>query len=90
MKRRELLRAGLAASWAGLLTGRGRAQEAGTTIHVHPTGADTNPGTKEKPLRTLADDAQRVNASSGVPLIRSEPGAYGLRRAVLLSESQVG
>jgi len=32
---------------------------------VNPNGNDTNPGTKDKPLKTLAGAAQRVNASTG-------------------------
>lgn len=43
-----------------------KAGEAGATIHVNPaSGADTNAGTKDAPLRTLAEATRRVNASSG-------------------------
>jgi hypothetical protein len=54
--------------------GRILAQETGTTamvpegntIYLHPaTGADTNSGSKDKPLRTLAEAARRVNQSTG-------------------------
>jgi len=85
MKRRRLLQTGLAASGAYLLTGRVRAQEAGTTIYVHPTGADTNPGTKDRPLRTLAGAARRVNASTGggaIDIVLSE-GVYAVNEAAL-------
>lgn len=38
----------------------------GDTIHLNPaTGADTNSGTQDSPLRTLAEAARRVNQSEG-------------------------
>jgi hypothetical protein len=38
----------------------------GDTIHVNPaTGADTNSGSQDSPLRTVAEAARRVNQSEG-------------------------
>jgi hypothetical protein len=86
MKRRELLRTGLAAGGACLLTSRVRAQDAASAIYLHPaTGADTNPGSKERPVRTLAGAAQRVNASTGagaIDIILSE-GVYAVNEPAL-------
>ena len=53
----------------------------GTTVNVDPaTGADTNSGTKESPLRTLAEAARRVNQTDGtgpMTVILSE-GVYAV------------
>ena len=53
----------------------------GTTVNVDPaTGADTNSGTKESPLRTLAEAARRVNQADGtgpMTVILSE-GVYAV------------
>jgi hypothetical protein len=57
------------------VTGRLHAQEAGNLIYVHPSGNDTNPGMKDRPLKTSAGAAQRGNASTGseaVSIILSE------------------
>ena len=35
------------------------------TIYLHPKGADSNPGTKDRPLQSLAAAARLVNASCG-------------------------
>jgi hypothetical protein len=55
----------------------------GETFYVNPeTGADTNPGTKEKPFKTLPGAADRVNELKGegaVTIILS-PGNYALDR----------
>ena len=85
MNRRQILRSSLAASGAFLLSGHLHAQEAGSSIFVNPNGNDTNPGTKDKPLKTLAGAAQRVNASTGsgtVPGDRAkvQPGEITLCR----------
>ena len=74
MNRRQALKATLTAATAAavLRPGRLAAQDAGTrapgaagdTIYLNPaTGTDTNPGTKDSPLRTLAEAARRVNKS---------------------------
>lgn len=41
------------------------AADAAVTIHVSPTGNDTNPGTANKPLATLTAAQQRVRQSAG-------------------------
>lgn len=85
MKRRELLETSLAAPL--LLTRRVRAQDSGARIYVHPvTGADSNSGTKDSPLRTLAAATRRVNASTGsgaVTIILGE-GVYAVNEPALL------
>lgn len=61
--------------------------EAGATTHVNPaSGADTNAGTKDAPLRTLAEATRRVNASSGsgaMTVVLSE-GVYSVGETTLL------
>ena len=42
-----------------------QASPAGNTLYVNPAGADTNPGARDAPLRTLAGAARRANASTG-------------------------
>ena len=38
------------------------------TIYVNPkTGADSNPGTKGRPVRTLSAAAARINRATGCP-----------------------
>lgn len=96
MDRRQALRATLkAAAVASVLRPRDAAAEdtktAGdtnaTTIHVNPAdGADTNAGTRSEPLRTLAEAARRVNASSGsgpLTVILGE-GVYAVGETTLL------
>ncbi len=57
----------------------------GDTIHVNPTtGADTNSGAKDSPLRTLAEAARRVNKTEGsgpMTVILAE-GIYGIDETV--------
>jgi hypothetical protein len=61
--------------------------EPGATIHVNPaSGADTTAGTKDAPLRTLAEATRRVNASSGsgaMTVVLSE-GVYSVGETTLL------
>jgi hypothetical protein len=56
-------------------------------LYLHPAnGADTNSGTKTRPLRTLAEASRRVNQSSGsgsVTVILSE-GIYAVGETTLL------
>jgi hypothetical protein len=56
------------------------------TIYLHPAkGSDTNAGTKDSPLRTLAAAAKRVNESTGTdaaPIILSE-GVYAVGETAL-------
>ena len=85
MKRRRLLQAGLAAGGPWILPRPLFSQKAAGAFHVHPSGHDANPGTKDKPLRTLAAAAQRVNAATGaeaVSIILSE-GVYALNEPAL-------
>jgi hypothetical protein len=75
MNRREALKATFTAGTALSLLNHTRvwaqspksaAEPAGPTVYLHPTtGADTNAGTKDRPLRTLAEAARRVNQSTG-------------------------
>jgi len=54
-------------------------------VYLHPAGADTNPGTKDGPLRTLAGAARRVNARTGagaITIVLSE-GVYALNEPAL-------
>lgn len=59
----------------------------GSTIYLNPaTGADTNSGAKDNPLRTLAEAARRVNQSNGqgvMTIILSE-GIYAVGETTLL------
>jgi len=96
MKRRQALGATLgAAAFASVLRPRASASQdagpaagaEGTTIHVNPaSGADTNPGTRSEPLRSLAEAARRVNASSGSgPLtVLLAEGVYAVGETTLL------
>ncbi len=84
MNRRQILQSSLAASGV-LLSGYLCAQESGSSIFVHPAGNDTNSGTKDKPVRTLAAAAQRVNRGIGtgaVNIILSE-GVYAIEKPAL-------
>ena len=57
------------------------------TVYVHPaTGADTNFGDEDSPLRTLAEAARRVNQSTGtgaMTIVLSE-GIYAVGETTLL------
>ena len=76
MNRREAMKVAFSAAAGASVLGPGRllAQEAaakaptaeGNTIYLNPaSGADTNSGAKDSPLRTLAEAARRVNESTG-------------------------
>jgi hypothetical protein len=58
-----------------------KAEVEGNTIYLNPaTGADTNSGTKDSPLKTLAEAARRVNQAEGtgsMTVILSE-GVYAV------------
>ena len=100
MNRRQALRAtwtaATAAAAASLLRpGRLNAQGTGArapgaegdTLFLNPaTGADTNPGTKDSPLRTLAEAARRVNKSdaAGPMTIVLSEGIYAIGETTLL------
>ena len=91
MNRRQILLAVLVAGVGASFSCSGRilAQEGGAkvspadavTIYLHPaTGADSNSGAKDSPLRTLAAAARRVNGSTGTAtttIILSE-GVYAV------------
>lgn len=81
MQRRDVLKAAVATT--GLASAAGRTAEArgaaqataagnADTIHVHPArGADGSAGTKEQPLRSLAEAVKRVNHSTGDSVVDS-------------------
>jgi hypothetical protein len=63
----------------------------GETFFVNPeTGADTNPGTKEKPFRTFPAAADRVNElkGEGAATIVLSPGTYALDRQISLKANR--
>jgi hypothetical protein len=78
MNRRQLLKGLLATSAAATLfrpkdilaqASLTKAIE-GVVLHLHPvSGEDSNAGTRERPLRTLAAAAKRVNESTGTDLL---------------------
>ncbi|HRR56285.1 MAG TPA: hypothetical protein P5057_04915, partial [Acidobacteriota bacterium] len=77
MNRREALKTSFPASVAavsvllhGVVPGErresGGTTSAANTLYVHPVdGIDTNPGTLDRPLRTLGEAARRVNRDEG-------------------------
>ena len=73
MNRRQALRTTLTMAAAAALRGDLLARQAasprpaapGSTLYVSPGGADANAGAKDVPLRSLAEAAKRVNASTG-------------------------
>jgi len=96
MKRRQAMKLtfGAAVGASLLRTGQLLAQETGTKapvvegsrIYLNPaTGADSNSGGKESPLKTLAEAARRVNQTDGtgpVTVILAE-GAYAVNESAL-------
>jgi hypothetical protein len=96
MQRRDVLKAVIATT--GLASAAGRTAEARRTaqaaaagnpdtIHVHPAqGADGHAGTREQPLRSLAEAVRRVNQSTGdgaVTVVLSE-GIHALGETLFL------
>ena len=78
MNRREVLTAAFVVAIAGTLCSSDRlfgqdagpqassAATEGDTLYLNPaTGGDTNAGAKDKPLRTIAEAARRVNRAEG-------------------------
>jgi len=97
MNRRQALKATLTAATAAAVFRPGRldAQNVGArapgaegdTLYLNPaTGADTNPGTKDSPLRTLAEAARRVNKSdaAGPMTVVLSEGIYAIGETTLL------
>ena len=92
MNRRQALKAALATATAALGAGRlaaaaQAAAAAGDTIYVNPaTGTDTDAGTKDGPLKTLAEAARRVNRSdaAGPMTIVLSEGIYAVGETTLL------
>ncbi|MBK9140148.1 MAG: hypothetical protein IPM17_15490 [Verrucomicrobia bacterium] len=91
MNRRQALKAVLAASagaslWRSATALGQEAGSAGSAIYLHPSkGADTNPGSKESPLRTLVAAARQVNESKGtgaITIILAE-GVYAVGETAL-------
>jgi len=61
------------------------------TLYVDSTnGNDTNPGTEEKPLKTINKAAQLTNSSAepGSTLIKMAPGLYSLTKAVVFENNR--
>ena len=96
MQRRDVLKAAIAT--AGLASAASRTADArqapqaaatGTsaTLHVHPArGADGQAGTREQPLRSLAEAVRRVNQGTGedpVTIVLSE-GIHALGETMFL------
>ena len=69
--RRSFLVRGASAIAAGSLLGNQLTQQVigqtpdAETLYVDVSGTDANPGTKDRPLKSLAEAAKRVNASKG-------------------------
>jgi hypothetical protein len=95
MNRRQALKAALTTATAALGAGRLAAHSAGAqaadaaggTIHLNPaTGTDANAGTKDSPLKTLAEAARRVNKSdaAGPMTIVLSEGIYAIGETTLL------
>ncbi len=96
MNRRQALKTTLAAAAAAAFGGdrlSARSDDAQITVadpgtvYLNPaTGADINAGTKDSPLKTLAEAARRVNASTGTgaaTIVLSE-GAYAVGESTVL------
>lgn len=60
-----------------------------TEFHVAPTGDDTNPGTAEKPFRTLQRTRDAALANKGAT-VRLAPGTYRQSRTLELDERDSG
>lgn len=97
MNRRQALKVTLTAAAAATAfrqsrpaaqgSGTGPSGAAGNVLHLNPaTGTDANPGTKDSPLRTLAEAARRVNASdaAGPMTIVLSEGIYAVGETTLL------
>jgi hypothetical protein len=95
MNRRQALKVALTTATAALGAGRLAARAAGAqaadaagdTIHLNPaTGTDANAGTKDSPLKTLAEAARRVNKSeaAGPMTIVLSEGIYAVGETTLL------
>jgi hypothetical protein len=75
---------------AAFLAPQARAAD-GDTFYINPeTGADTNPGTKEKPFKTLPAAADRVNElkGEGAVTVILAPGTYALDRQFSLKANR--
>ena len=86
MKRRTLLKTGLAVTAALMRTRHVRAEDSGARIYVSPmAGADSNSGAKDSPLRTLAAAARLVNASTdtGAITVILSDGVYAVNEPAL-------
>jgi hypothetical protein len=93
MNRRQAIKATLVTAAAAFGGGRlearrsGALAAAGDTIYLNPaTGSDTNAGTRDSPLKTLAESARRVNRSEGdgpVTIVLAE-GIYAVGETTLL------
>jgi hypothetical protein len=86
IKRRQLIQTSMAAAVGALIRRPNVYAQEPAAIYLHPvTGGDSNSGTKDSPLRTLAAAARRVNASTGtgpIAIILSE-GVYAVGEPAL-------
>ena len=101
MNRRQLLKGLLATSAAATIlrpkdvlaqeSPSKRASVEGGMIHLHPgKGDDSNAGTKERPLKTLAAAAKRVNESTGtdaLTIVLAE-GVYAVGETAVFKPTQ--
>jgi hypothetical protein len=90
INRRDFFVRGASAIAAGALMGNQLSADGQTpaaeTLYINASGgADANPGTKDRPLKTLTEAAKRTNASKGkgpTTIILSE-GVYALDQSAL-------
>ena len=91
MNRRSFFVRGASAVAAGTLLANRLVEQAtgqtpaAETLYVNVSGADTNTGTKDKPLKSLAEAAKRVNASKdkGATTILLGEGVHALDQSAL-------
>jgi hypothetical protein len=77
--------------FVGLVLAMLSANVAAETIYVDDrSGNDTNPGTKEKPIRTIGQAAARVNSKTegGPTTIKIAPGVYNLTECAVFENAR--
>src|SRR5688572_19578679 len=91
MDRRSFFVRGASAIAVGTLLGNQLMEQAtgqtpaAETLYVNASGADTNTGAKDKPLKSLAEAAKRVNASKdkGATTILLGEGVHALDQSAI-------